>query len=116
MGGRPMIMLLANAVLDAADVDEAERAFAALAATDIDAANALAHLLIRAMPGTGPMWTAIMRQATTGQLVDQYDREERTRLLTERPKPFRWTAEDAAQTADSIDRFLRREGPWRMRA
>jgi hypothetical protein len=89
-------MRLAEAVLRSGDVEEAERAFAALAAADIHAANDLARVLIRAIPQSGPMWTAILRQAMTSQLVDQYNQEQ------EQPKPIDWGQTDAADTADGI--------------
>lgn len=105
MGGRPNILTLLHAVSCAMSIEEAGATFALLANEDFEAAAALATVLARAMPNSDPLWTAILDRA----------REKGCDPGQTPAKAFRWGAKDAAQTADSIDRFLRREGPWRMR-
>lgn len=90
--GIPRIMILAHAVLTANGVDEAERAFATLALTDLQAARGLAEVLCRAVPPSTSLWVAILEKAE----------EQGAGAERPKPKPFRWGQRDAADTADKL--------------
>ena len=93
MNDTPIILRLAHDVLCAVTVDEARQMLAALAKEDLQAAQSLTDVLVRAIPDSGLIWKAILDRA----------KEQEAKP----PKPFRWGAKDAAQTADGIDHFLR---------
>lgn len=92
MGGRPRLMELAHAVLCSDDLREAERAFAALAVEDLDAATHLAIVLVRCIPHTAPIWVAILEGAKQ-EVGPNFQREY---------KAFRWGQRDAMDTADEL--------------
>lgn len=98
MNGNQRIIDIAFAVLSARGIEEAERAFALLAIEDLRAANGLAVVLCLSMPSSAPLWAAILERAKEQQGAT-------CALATDevkRPKPFRWTAKDAADTADEL--------------
>ncbi len=56
------ILLHTHAVLCGQDIDECERAFAALCKENLEAGIHLADLLVIALPHTEPLWKAIIIQ------------------------------------------------------
>lgn len=63
MGGIPLVMQLAHAVLCARDLDEAQVAFAALCEESLVAAAGTAAIMTEALPATEPLWAAILNGA-----------------------------------------------------
>lgn len=97
MDGVSRIIVLAHATLRANSVAEAERAFAALAHEDLQAAKALAYILIRATPHSASLWAAILNRAW-----DQEVERNATSMQATKPKSFRWSARDPLDTADEL--------------
>lgn len=88
MDGRPDILTLLHAISCAVSLDEAQIAFALLAAEDLQAAQGLAEVLQRAIPQTAPVWAAILERAK-----EQEPRQH---------KAFRWSKRDAVDTAGKL--------------
>jgi hypothetical protein len=102
MGGNQRIIDMAFAVLSARCVEDAERAFAALAREDLRAANGLGVVLCLAAPSSAPLWAAILERAKEqpgDAIARATDEAERPKP---KPKAFRWTANDATDTAAKL--------------
>ncbi len=74
-GELPPILLYAHAVLCGRDMDECERAFAALCKEDLEAGIHLADMLVIALPHTASLWQAIIENYSRESTATDIDRQ-----------------------------------------
>ena len=71
----PPILLHTHAVLCGQDIDECERAFAALCKENLEAGIHLADLLVIALPHTASLWEAIIEHHSQVPASTDIDRQ-----------------------------------------